>query len=185
MNGQSIKSALWGCLEIPLFMKLGVTRFNNTKDAAISSFIIPFLSVFLIAELAHINPVFADRPYIWNLFSLTALLVINIVLFYGASYICMWALDRKEFIYTYINATNWLSLTVTLTNLPFILLVYFGFYTYAEMNNLFIFMILFGCTYQAFYITHALRINWMLGTAISILGMLIDDTAYKIMFGGF
>lgn len=185
MKNQSIKEALWGCLEIPLFMKLGVTRFQNTREAALSSFLVLLIPLLLMAEMAQINPVFTGRPYIWNLFSFSTLFVINAVLFYGASYICMWALDRKEQVYAFINGSNWLTITSTAINLPFLFLVYFGFYSYAEMNNLFIFIILFGCVYLAFFITHVLRINWMLGTAMSILGMLIDDAAYKIMFGGF
>ena len=67
-------------------------------------------------------------------------------------------------------------------NLPFFLLVYAGFYTYDEMFNLFIFLILFAMAYQAFLITHLLRINWMLGTAIAIMDMLINDELHKLLF---
>lgn len=178
----SIKRHLLGCLEIPLFMKVGVMRFDNTRNAAIVSFIIPLLILFPTAELAQINPDFVGKSYWWLLGMFALLYAGGSFAFFGCSYACMAALERKQYFMSYINAFNWLNLTSLAINLPFFLLVYAGYYTFEEMFNLFIFLILFGMTYQAFLITYMLRINWMLGAAMAIMGMLIDDGLHKLLF---
>jgi len=181
--GQNIKSALWGCFEIPLFMRKGVSRFENTKRAAFSSFLVPLLVLIPSAELAKLNPQFTGHSYFWIGGSFLIMFLISASLFYGSSYISMWALEKKKSIFAYINAFNWMNVTFFVVNLPFFLLVYFGIFKYEEMINLFIFLILFSCAYQAYFITRLLNINWMLGTAIAIMGLLADDLANKIMFG--
>ncbi|HNQ91691.1 MAG TPA: hypothetical protein PKI93_02045 [Alphaproteobacteria bacterium] len=181
--GQSVKSALWGCLEIPLFMKIGTTRFENTKQATLSSFLIPFLILIPTAEIAHINPEFTDKSYTWLFGSFALLFLISASAFFSASYVAMWALEKRDVFYAYINAFNWMNVSSFAINLPFYLLVYAGFYEFKEMFNLFIFFVLLICAYQAYFITHILKINWMLGTAMSIMGMLSEDMAHKILFG--
>ena len=64
------------------------------------------------------------------------------------------------------------------------MLVYYGAYTYQEMLNLFIFLMFFSVIYSAFMITHLLRINWMLGAALSIMSLLIDDGLRQALFPG-
>ncbi len=177
-----IKDALMGCLEIPLFMKTGATRFQNTIQAAKTSFLVPILVIFPVAEVAKVNSDFTDHSYIWLLGFFAMMLALNMLFFFGASYACMVALEKKDKFPAYITSMNWLSLTSLVINMPFLLLVYFGIYSYDEMYNLFIFLILFGTTYQAFLITHLLRINWMLGAAISIMGILIDDGIRQLLF---
>ncbi|MDY0029501.1 MAG: hypothetical protein RBR86_06115 [Pseudobdellovibrionaceae bacterium] len=180
----TIRKALLGCLEIPLFMKAGVKRFENTKEAATASFIIPFMFLFPISEISRINPDYTDLSYIYILSMTTLLLVLSMIFYYGACYACMVALERKNHFYQFVSATNWITLTSFVTNMPFFLLVYWGYYEYKEMFNLFIFMMFFAVTYQAFMITHLLRINWMLGTGISIMSLLIDDGLRQAIFPG-
>ena len=64
------------------------------------------------------------------------------------------------------------------------MLVYYGAYTYQEMLNLFIFLMFFSVIYSAFMITHLLLINWMLGAALSIMSLLIDDGLRQALFPG-
>ncbi|MCB9985470.1 MAG: hypothetical protein H6864_07280 [Micavibrio sp.] len=146
------------------------------------SFLIPFLTIIPTAELAKINPDFADKSYFWIFGMFFLLFGLSSLFFYSISYACMVALERKQHFLTYITAFNWIGLTSLAINLPFFLLVYTGFYSFEEMFNLFIFMVLFSCTYQAFMVTHLLRINWMLGAAIAIMSMLIDDGIHKLLF---
>ncbi len=163
-------------------MKVGATRFPNTVSAAKTSFLIPILTIFPLAGLAKINPDFQGHSYLWVFGFLCLMVLLSMIFFYGASYACLAGLERKDKFMSYITSFNWLNLTSFAINAPFFLLVYFGIYQYQEMYNLFVFLILFSTAYQAFLITYLLRINWMLGAAISIMGMLIDDEIQKFIF---
>jgi len=165
-------------------MKSGVQRFENTKEAALTSLLIPLILLLLISEISKINPVYADLNYLHILAKTSILLVLSILIYYGASYACIVALERKQYFFQFITATNWLTLTSFAINAPFFMLVYYGAYTYQEMLNLFIFLMFFSVIYSAFMITHLLRINWMLGAALSIMSLLIDDGLRQALFPG-
>lgn len=182
MTKSRIEDYLWGCLEIPLFMSRGAARFEGDKKSALVSFALPFLFLFPTAELAQINPDLAGHDYMWLLSRFFLLFIGSTAIFYACVYGCLVALERKEKFFSLVTAMNWLNITSFVINIPFFLLVYADIYSFQEMYNLFIFMMLFGTTYIAFLITYLLRINWMLGTAIAIMGMLIDDGLHHYIF---
>lgn len=178
---QSVKQALLGCLEIPLFMSSGVRRFSDKREFAIFSFLVPLFLIIPTAFLSQINPDFQARSFGSNLLRLFELFILSSIMFFTIVYFCFQALERQSEFFKFMGALNWLNLSFFLINLPFNLLVYTHVYTFKEMHNLLIFLMFFAVTCNAFLTTHLVRINWMLATSLSILALLVEDSVMKTL----
>lgn len=178
-----IRNSLWGCLEIPLFMAIGAKRFDATWRTALWSFIIPFLIVIPTAELAHINPDFSDKTYDWIFGRFLSLYILGSLFYFIGLSMALWSFEKLGKLPGLVNGLNWLNLSNFLINLPFFLLVYFGAYSMDEMDNLLIFLIFFSISYQAYFLSKFIGINWMLAASLAIFGLFTDQTAHQIIFG--
>lgn len=180
--GSVISNALWGCLEIPLFMRVGLTRFGNSKRDAIISLIVSILTIPVSSYLAQINPTYTRIPY----FKLIALFVLEHLLllaiyFSLLFYLCR-ALKRVDALWHAFTIYNWLAIPSLVIITPFALLVFKGAYTFDEMNALFLTLMLYGFAFSGFYLTYVLRLNWMLGTSLVIAHFILNDGLNKLIF---
>lgn len=176
---KSFHNILLGCLEIPLFMRKGVERFPGDKKSAILSFLVPLSLLIPISFLAQSNPDFAAQSAAQSFARFLELFILTSALFYTISYFCIQALDRGGEYFRFVSGLNWLNLSFFLINLPFLVLVYYHIYSFAEMQNLLIFLVFFAVACNAFFTTYILRINWMLATSLSLMSLLIEDSIQK------
>lgn len=176
---KSFQQILLGCLEIPLFMRKGVERFPGDKKSAILSFLVPLGLLIPLSFMAQVNPDLATQSTLQSFVRFLELFILTSALFYTISYFCIQALDRGGEYFRFISGLNWLNLSFFLINLPFLILVYYHIYSFAEMQNLLIFLTLFAVVCNAFFTTYILRINWMLATSLSIMSLLIEDSIQK------
>lgn len=181
--GAYIRTSLWGCLEIPLFMSAGISRFTASWPEAARSFVIPLLVIFPTAELARINPDFSAQTYDWIFGRFFALYALGSLFYIIGLSMALWSFEKLGKLPSLVNGLNWLNLANFLINLPFFLLVYAGFYAIEEMDNLLIFLIFFSIAFQAYFLSKTIGINWMLATALAIFGLFTDQAAQQIILG--
>lgn len=178
---QSIRQALWGCLEIPLFFKLGVTRFENSRDFAIWSCLVPALLLVPTATLAYVNPELGEKGFFWCLVFFTTLTLVGSALTFTLIYFLTGLIRDNKSFWSYMAAYNWLNLTNFLMNLPFLLLLAIGAYTWDEMSNLLLFLMLYAYTMNGFMVTYVFRINGFLGASLAVVDLLCSEIARKLI----
>lgn len=175
---QALRRNLLGCLEIVLFMRRGITRFNTTKGAAIRSFLIPLILSPILLMLLAIES--HGTPFMLMVSIHLPRTIISIAAFLFVTYALMRQFNRNKHFYQFVVATNWLSVPVTLFLLPIVVMLFTGTHTIAEIESYAIFTIIFGYVLTAFIATHALRIPWELGGFVAIVGLGIDQTTLDI-----
>ena len=179
---QNIRDALMGCLEIPLFLKAGTTRFANTKPAVILSFIAAVLVIFPSAYLARANPDFAGDGYLLIFVRFLMEYLIFCFLYLPSMHFIAKQLERDQYFLSFVNGLNWLNVSQLLMILPFTWGVIVGHWQWQEVYYFLVFLIMYGYAFVAFYITWVFRINWMLGAALSILGLALGELAHFFVY---
>ncbi|PZP56989.1 MAG: hypothetical protein DI586_01860 [Micavibrio aeruginosavorus] len=159
MSRQKISDALVGCLEIPIFIKGGIDRFENTAKAARFSFIVPVVLLPFGAYLAQINPEFNGRSLINLLIIFAVKFGLFSVLYLGAVFIFVKQFDRHQFFYQFVNAQNWMILVQLVILLPVLLGVQAGRWPWEDIYNFQVFLIVYSYVFMAFLITCMFRIN--------------------------
>ena len=179
---QKISDALRGCLEILLFLKEGPGRFQSTKEAFLLSFIVVLFLLPTDSYIAAINPEFRAYSFTDMLARFTFEYLSFLTLYLTAMYLVAKALNQKEGFLRFANAQNWLNIPQLVIQLPIFLGVICGRWTWGEVYYFLIFQIMYGYAYTAFLIAGAYRINWMLATGLSILGMAIGQFCHFLTY---
>ncbi len=175
---KDIKANLLGCLEISLFMRHGIERYDNSRVAAIRSFLIPLL---LMPVALYVTAALDDSggPYTGLIVLHGFKLVIAIVLFLTIVYFIAKQYDRQEHFNRFVSISNWSSIPAMLLVAPILYLVLTGQDT-IPLESYAVFITLLGYVYSAFIITHCFKMPWQLGGFIAILGMAIDQNLWSL-----
>jgi len=174
---REIKSNLLGCLELTLFMRRGVVRFESSRVAAIKSFLITLL---VLPPTLAVMVALSEGYAASLLVTLHAIrIVLSMVLFLGAVYFITKQYDRQSYFYKFINIFNWMNIPGIILCLPILSIIITGasieaFESYA------VFITLLGYVYGAFIITHTFRIPWEMGGFIAIISLAIDQNALEL-----
>lgn len=179
---QSIGQALWGCLEIPLFMKIGPARFVNSPEAMKASFVVPAFLLPLMIWLASINPEYAAMPFGILVFKFILFAVSTLFVYLLLIYAITGWLDRRDRFNHFVNAYNWLNVSSFVMILPIALLVIFNIYTFEEVEHLILFIMMYGFAYTGFLITFSLNINWMLAASLAIVNLGVVHLGQTLVF---
>jgi len=177
---QEIKNALWGCLEIPLYLKSGATRFTGTFSAFKRSILVPVLLVPVIAIIIPNPALYADKSVLWTICLLLVQAIISTILFIGVLYFFRSKHVTHEQFLKCITGYNWLSLSALVINIPLILLAYTGVNTWNDVYAMMILLTLYSYTYLAFMITYTLRINGYLGGAFAIMDLMLGEVVRNL-----
>ncbi len=177
---QEIKNALWGCLEIPLYLKLGSTRFTGTISAFKRSILVPILLVPVIAVVIPNPAIYADKSVLWTTCLLWGQATISTLLFIVALYFFRSKHVTTEQFLRCITGYNWLSLSALVVNIPLILLAYTGVNTWSDVFAMMILIALYSSSYLAFMITYTLRINGYLGAAFAIMDLMLGEVVRNL-----
>lgn len=172
-----LKTNLFACFEVFLFMRRGISRFEVSHSAAVKSFIITFLTCpATLILMSYLSPGVS-----YNLvFSLNmARLIFAGAFFLTAVYFLVQHFGRAQHFYRFMLIWNWMNLPFTLLLLP----VLWGIALGSPMENLesySVFITLTGYVYSAFIITSCFRIPWEMGGFITIIGMAIDHNLWNL-----
>jgi hypothetical protein len=179
---QTIRDALTGSLEIPLFLKAGIGRFAGDEASARASFLVPALLLPVSVRLARLDPEILAHSFEALLIRFTAVTALSLGLYLPAIALAARHLGAADATPRFINAQNWLGLSQVLILSPILLGVAIGRWSWAEVYPFLVFLLMYGYAYGAFAITHILRTNWMLGAALSILGMAVNQFAHFLVY---
>lgn len=171
------KKNLIGTAEVFLFMRQAIARFDNTRNAAIKSFIFPVAIlpfILLIAALQSTGFSFGLLLSV-HLFRI----VLSLALFFTAVYFLSKQYNRQEHFYRFMNITNWSNIPAFLLILPIFIGLFMG-HSIHEMESYAVFITLVGYVYSAFILTHTFRFPWEFGGFVAIVGLAIDENMYDI-----
>lgn len=177
----TIKSALRGCYELPLFLKQGVGRFQNSSRSFWQSTLVPLFLIPLQLPLAGADPEMARYPLVTLIVAQSYLTVISTAFFLGGVWLLTWPLERKDKFYQFGAAANWLSLTSYVLLLPYFLLVLSGTFSAAQLGNFLFFMICFFMAVIAFTAKNSLNIHWVVAVLIGIGALLAEIIAATLI----
>lgn len=183
-TGEEILRNLLGGLEVALFMPVARTRFGNTKDEAIRSFVVPIL-LFPLALLAVYNmPEESLTRHSANMISLMyALRMFGIwVLFFGTVYWIAREIDRKKHFYQFVIASNWLTVPATAVFIPVGWMLLAGMHSWEELYPFMVCLMFYTYAFTAFMAAYVLRVPWELAGFITFLGMCINDSTMEILY---
>ena len=177
---QEIKQNLAGCLEILIFMRKGIERFQNvSRTDAIKSFLIPLLLFpFVFTALVMTSKEGHSIPFIISVHFFR--IVIGAMIYLTIVYFLSKQLERQEHFYRFLVIINWISLF----DIIFVSPVMFYIFTGGEVTTIepyAVFITLLGYVYLAFIITHSFRVPWEMGGFAAIVGLAVDETMWDII----
>ena len=184
-----IKRGLLGCFEISLFMREGIDRFADDKNAALRSFIWPLIFLpFVLFSFSYHSTGFS-MPLLLSLHGVR--MFVSFMLFLAVVYLVSKCYERQQHYLKFITVFNWLNIQSFIFALPILIALIshsYGVESYASYDALVgnyesyaVFMSLLGYVYCAFVLTHTFRIPWELGGFVAIVGMAIDQTALDVV----
>lgn len=171
-----------GVLEIALLMPIARTRFGDTKEEALRSFVVPVLLFPLTLMLVYMHPSTADQSAdaIPLLHSLRT--VALSVIFLATVYWIVREVDRKKHFYQFVVASNWLSLPAAVIFIPVIWMIGTGTYTWQELAPFMTCLTLYIYAQTAFMAAHVLRIPWELAGFIVFVNMCISNGTLDLIY---
>jgi len=176
-----LRNHLRGCLEVPVFLAQGVERFSGTKQAFLKSFLITLLLIPLTVPIAALNPDYANLSIFSIFVAVVYRTLIATAFLLGTIWMLCFYLDRKDRFYQFGTAYNWLGLSIYVLVLPFYVIVATGMFTWPEMMNLLIFIMLYSYVILGFMAKHVLKMNLFGALGVAILGMACDEIANALL----
>jgi len=176
---EEMQNALRGCLEIPLYLKIGATRFSGSVDAFKRSFVIPALIIPLVALTIPNPPLYADKSVAWTI-GLFCIQEIFAILFFAGilSFYKNKNVTSGQFLKC-LTAYNWISIPAYVVNIPLILLAVIGVHTWDDVSAMMVLTALYTYSYLAFMISKILGTTWYVGLAFAMadlmMGAVIDN----------
>lgn len=184
-QGLTINAPL-GAMECALFMKQGISRFNNDFGSMLKSFLIPlaFLPLSFIGlyfsqgqrpELAGISYEYLAVLFLGKTFFTT---LIGLAMIYGfAKYY-----DRLQYFYLTVSAGNWATILPTLFFIPVLYSLSMGWHSWEEIYPITIVFSIYGYALTGFILTYALKIPWEMAGFLAICGMAINETGFDVLY---
>lgn len=166
-----------GCMEILLFMPVGVGRFNPSRSAAVRSFIVPILLLPIL--LAVMVAMSAGFPLGLLIFLHMTRIILATALFFVVVYFLSKQFERQEHFYKFVNVVNWSNIPGVLLTLPILVALIMG-YDITAFESYAVFTTIVGYVYLAFILTHCFRLPWEMGGFIAIIGLAIDQNLLDI-----
>lgn len=183
-NTLKIRQNLLGCLETALFMRTGADRFSSGTANLKKSFLIPviLLPLTLIMVLGAHPAEALDASSMQIIGIIYALrLFVYLGLFLGFVYAMAKGMDKLEDFNRFACANNWLTIPAAVLITPLIIAFTSGYYSWAEVYPLIVFITLYSYAYTAYMAMHVMRIPMELACFIAIAGMAIHQTSLGVL----
>jgi hypothetical protein len=170
-----IRNALWGCVEIPLYLKKGATRFSGTLAALKRSFLIPIILIPIIIYTIPSTGVYEGKSFDWQ----ASLMLIQIILGTGVFAAIIYFFKAKHVtaddLRKCLTGYNWLSLSAYVVNIPLILLAVFGINTWDDVFAMMILVTLYSYSFLAYMIARILKIHIFLGVGFALADLMMGE----------
>ncbi|MCC6598230.1 MAG: hypothetical protein IT559_05535 [Alphaproteobacteria bacterium] len=181
-----IRTHLFGCFELALFMKSGISYFKDDARALKISFIVVLFSMMTAI------PIVIDTPALVNESSSettsAAIYVFryltSLALFLGSMHWITQRLKCHERYRHFIIVSNWFSLPLSLLALSGYFLISPNHSDTEYLEGFFLIILLYGVSVGAHMTTHVLRTRPELAVLITMWGLVIDVVVH-IASGGY
>jgi hypothetical protein len=174
------KNALRGCLEIPLYLRIGATRFSGTVAAFKRSMLVPVCLIPIIFLVIPKSEVYASKSFEWQASLMLIQILLGTAIFAGIIYFFKAKNVTNEDFLKCMTGYNWLSLSAFAVNIPLILLALLGINTWDDVFAMMILVTLYSYSFLAFMITHILRTNIFIGMAFAIADLMLGEIIRSI-----
>jgi len=182
---EEIKRNLLGSLEISLFMPAGHSRFGDTFDEAVRSFIIPILLFPATILALYFYPESAVRENIDSMNTISLLLSLRLAvswaIFFGAVYWIVKKCDRQQHFYRFVIAMNWLTVPATVIFIPVAWMLIQGTHSWQELYGFMLALTFYSYAFTAYMTSRVLIIPMELAAFIIIVGMCVNDSTINIV----
>ena len=179
-----IKNNLLGTLEIALFLRGGVDRFQPTNKNFKTSFLIPILLLpMTLATVFFAHPAgeLADGATQILAIIYTLRLFLSLGLFLGFVYIMAKTLDKTNEFKRLATANNWITIPAAVAMLPLLAMFLSGSHSWTEIYPMMVCITLYSYAYSGFMIAHVMRIPYELAGFMAIAGMVIHQSSLSFM----
>lgn len=176
-----IKSALRGCLEIPVFLKQGVDRFSGTPRAILHSFIVLLIMIAVFYAVYPPEEKYADKPENWELTQNYVSSIFSTLLYLSIFFLFRPKNSTLDQFGKFISGYNWLSVSVFVIYLPFIVMGHAGIYAWDEVYNITAVFLIYLLAFQAFFTKHVLNATWPYAILFSVLDIIIGQAGDGII----
>ena len=175
-----LRHALKGCVEIPLFLALGIQRFSPARHFALWSIAVPLV---LLPVATLLSRDYAEgKGFLGSWLSFTVNTALSSALFLTCLYFILPIIEApRTYFWRFISIYFWLNLAGLVINLPFLLMIKAGWYTWDDMLPLLACFLLYAYFYQGYAIARNFGTNIFLGIALSMIDMVCGNFIDGVM----
>ncbi len=175
-----VRNALWGCLEISLYLRKGATRFSGKKAAFYRSLLVPLFCLPLIIWIIPDTENETDRTFIWRF----SLMCIQMYLGTAAFATILYGFKGKntsfEDFLKCLTAYNWLTLSGFVVNIPLILLALSGVNTWDDVLAMMLLLGIYTYSFLTFMIIYVLRVSIFTAVSFAVADLLMGEVISNI-----
>lgn len=183
----SLTGRLYGAAQLALFMQAGLDAFSDDKKTALRTLIIPVLcalpGLFYAVHFpaADLEAAPASDIVLIGLARLVISFPIGVFLVY---YISGW-IDRQQYFWHWLHASNWISAIFFIVFGVPKLLVASGAFTKCYMYQYSVFLEIYAYAVSGYLFYRAFRINALLAVGLACFMLLINHEIGRLMFSVF
>ena len=170
-----IRNALWGCVEIPLYLKRGASRFSGTITALKRSFLIPIIFIPIIIYTIPNTGVYEGKSFDWQASLMLIQIIIGTAAFAAMIYLFKAKHVMADDLRKCLTAYNWLSLSAYVVNVPLILLAVTGINTWDDVFAMMTLVTLYSYSFLAYMIMRVLRVHLFIGVAFALADLMMSE----------
>lgn len=170
-----IRSALRGCLEIPLYLKIGATRFAGTIGSFKRSLLVPIFMIPFILMAIPTSDQALDKSIGWKATLMLLQIIIGTSVFASVVYFFKPKEVTQERVLKCLTAYNWLSVSTFAINIPLMLLAVTGLNTWDDVSAMMVLTGLYSYSFLAYMIIYTLRVSPFLGVAFALTDLMMGE----------
>lgn len=176
-----IRNALWGCLETPLFLTRGMTRFSGSRAAILRSILVPVLLVPVYVAILPDDPEGHHPSYLLAVVALLLSVLVSSLLFLTGMYFFKNKTMPKDVFGQFISAYNWLNVPEACIQIPLMLLAFFGVHTWDEVFIALFFLNFYVYAYLAFFIVRFFKMSWYMAVSLILIDVMLGEMSQYLV----
>lgn len=181
MVSEYIKTSLLGTLELSLFLKRGVERFENTSKGFWLSWLVPIVLIVPNILLSASEGDFESLSFEAMMIIASYQALVSSFFYLGFVWVLCWPLDRVDRFFRFGAAVNWLSLASLLLFLPYYILHHFSSLGSEELGHLLLVIVGMIVCILTFTAKHVLNVNWLIALGLALFAFVCEYAAAEML----
>lgn len=177
----AIQKKLRGLLELSVFMKQGLDKFDNTRSDFLWSLLIPLVFIPLQIPIAMYDDELSQYPLKIMAVILAWRVIVGTAFFLGGVWLVSWPLECKDKFYRFATAMNWMDIVSWSLLLPFPIFIGLFDASSEGMGNYLLLSLSYIAALVAFVARHALKVHWVVAGLIALGGFAVQIVAAEMI----